>query len=197
MHPPCSQQKQRSAPIVVLHAQRARIDLVRIAWLAQVVDVGPVEPVGVEQVAADALAGAETFMGQPALGVLRPALGLGLELDLLPAPAADDLGHDPRALLAEHPLVVELPDGFSHGPAPSPRTAASPRGRAGRSCPGQAWVTSASSRGSRPSASTRRQSKAASAVLPTGSPGQADRKSTRLNSSHLVISYAVFCLKKK
>src|SRR5256885_4132582 len=31
----------------------------------------------------------------------------------------------------------------------------------------------------------------------TGSPSQPDRKSTRLNSSHLVISYAVFCLKKK
>src|SRR5256885_4934198 len=29
-------------------------------------------------------------------------------------------------------------------------------------------------------------------ILPDG-----DRKSTRLNSSHLVISYAVFCLKKK
>src|SRR5256885_11950647 len=29
-----------------------------------------------------------------------------------------------------------------------------------------------------------------------GEEGQ-DRKSTRLNSSHLVISYAVFCLKKK
>src|SRR5256885_12280249 len=27
--------------------------------------------------------------------------------------------------------------------------------------------------------------------------GDTDRKSTRLNSSHLVISYAVFCLKKK
>src|SRR5256885_12070363 len=27
--------------------------------------------------------------------------------------------------------------------------------------------------------------------------GSIDRKSTRLNSSHLVISYAVFCLKKK
>src|SRR2546426_7340394 len=27
--------------------------------------------------------------------------------------------------------------------------------------------------------------------------GHKDRKSTRLNSSHLVISYAVFCLKKK
>src|SRR5256885_5185659 len=30
-----------------------------------------------------------------------------------------------------------------------------------------------------------------------GEVGQGDRKSTRLNSSHLVISYAVFCLKKK
>src|SRR5437660_9427669 len=31
-----------------------------------------------------------------------------------------------------------------------------------------------------------------------GSPGEtADRKSTRLNSSHVAISYAVFCLKKK
>src|SRR5215469_7367974 len=28
-------------------------------------------------------------------------------------------------------------------------------------------------------------------------PGRADRKSTRLNSSHVEISYAVFCLKKK
>src|SRR2546426_1974627 len=37
-------------------------------------------------------------------------------------------------------------------------------------------------------------------AAPPGEPGSApygDRKSTRLNSSHLVISYAVFCLKKK
>src|SRR2546426_4873733 len=33
-------------------------------------------------------------------------------------------------------------------------------------------------------------------VAPEGTPS-GDRKSTRLNSSHLVISYAVFCLKKK
>src|SRR5256885_12034955 len=33
-------------------------------------------------------------------------------------------------------------------------------------------------------------------VMPTFEP-ERDRKSTRLNSSHLVISYAVFCLKKK
>src|SRR5256885_5149475 len=32
---------------------------------------------------------------------------------------------------------------------------------------------------------------------PRGRVGARDRKSTRLNSSHLVISYAVFCLKKK
>src|SRR3989454_4552570 len=31
----------------------------------------------------------------------------------------------------------------------------------------------------------------------TRCPTSSDRKSTRLNSSHLVISYAVFCLKKK
>src|SRR5690606_41639561 len=31
----------------------------------------------------------------------------------------------------------------------------------------------------------------------SGSPPQPDRKSTRLNSSHVKISYAVFCLKKK
>src|SRR5256885_12389318 len=30
-----------------------------------------------------------------------------------------------------------------------------------------------------------------------GADAEPDRKSTRLNSSHLVISYAVFCLKKK
>src|SRR5258705_7864649 len=34
-------------------------------------------------------------------------------------------------------------------------------------------------------------------ILPPVSLSLADRKSTRLNSSHLGISYAVFCLKKK
>src|SRR5256885_8611094 len=34
-------------------------------------------------------------------------------------------------------------------------------------------------------------------ILPWNNPPDEDRKSTRLNSSHLVISYAVFCLKKK
>src|SRR5256885_10401192 len=35
------------------------------------------------------------------------------------------------------------------------------------------------------------------ATATEGTTVRADRKSTRLNSSHLVISYAVFCLKKK
>src|SRR5205807_8606737 len=34
-------------------------------------------------------------------------------------------------------------------------------------------------------------------AIPDGRQRARDRKSTRLNSSHLVISYAVFCLKKK
>src|SRR5690606_41069297 len=35
------------------------------------------------------------------------------------------------------------------------------------------------------------------ATSAVGSAAQIDRKSTRLNSSHVKISYAVFCLKKK
>src|SRR5207253_6875542 len=34
-------------------------------------------------------------------------------------------------------------------------------------------------------------------VAPVLNAGKVDRKSTRLNSSHVAISYAVFCLKKK
>src|SRR5439155_17354806 len=34
-------------------------------------------------------------------------------------------------------------------------------------------------------------------ILENGAGDRTDRKSTRLNSSHVAISYAVFCLKKK
>src|SRR5437773_9127031 len=44
----------------------------------------------------------------------------------------------------------------------------------------------------RPPAGLRRD-----AHLPVHPQPEADRKSTRLNSSHITISYAVFCLKKK
>src|SRR3989454_8809589 len=43
----------------------------------------------------------------------------------------------------------------------------------------------------------RQWSRTSSSVRPMPFRVTTDRKSTRLNSSHLVISYAVFCLKKK
>src|SRR5690606_40488021 len=68
-----------------------------------------------------------------------------------------------------------------HTTPPSPFSPASPAA-AGTSSPSAdfAWAT-APPRGGAPSSS----------------PVSADRKSTRLNSSHVKISYAVFCLKKK
>src|SRR5258708_24984386 len=47
------------------------------------------------------------------------------------------------------------------------------------------------------SMSVLRVSPPAKHVARTSIFGQKDRKSTRLNSSHQIISYAVFCLKKK
>src|SRR3989454_7926604 len=41
------------------------------------------------------------------------------------------------------------------------------------------------------------QDHAGDGLRPRSGAREEDRKSTRLNSSHLVISYAVFCLKKK
>src|SRR3712207_8922465 len=44
---------------------------------------------------------------------------------------------------------------------------------------------------------SNQRSAAVTAVAAVAALGLADRKSTRLNSSHANISYAVFCLKKK
>src|SRR3989454_2962239 len=53
----------------------------------------------------------------------------------------------------------------------------------------------------RQSAPLRRRQRRSAPLPARSGPGRSrhriDRKSTRLNSSHLVISYAVFCLKKK
>src|SRR2546426_5106840 len=47
-------------------------------------------------------------------------------------------------------------------------------------------------------ACSRRVARSPTTTKPWSTPARTrDRKSTRLNSSHLVISYAVFCLKKK
>src|SRR3712207_7320545 len=44
---------------------------------------------------------------------------------------------------------------------------------------------------------SRPEERGGARALPLGGGGSRDRKSTRLNSSHANISYAVFCLKKK
>src|SRR2546426_5250403 len=65
------------------------------------------------------------------------------------------------------------------------------------SAPRSTWRRAASpwTRGRRESDRPARRRRAPPAY--GRAPSTADRKSTRLNSSHLVISYAVFCLKKK
>src|SRR5947207_7538048 len=67
-----------------------------------------------------------------------------------------------------------------------------PISRRTSSPPRPARDASGTRRGTRPCARGPR----ATASPPRG-PRPTDRKSTRLNSSHTVISYAVFCLKKK
>src|SRR3712207_9528212 len=68
--------------------------------------------------------------------------------------------------------TLSLHDALPICPRRSPRTRGSP-----------AWAGTASAPRTRPVAG--------------GRPSTRDRKSTRLNSSHANISYAVFCLKKK
>src|SRR5437773_6561650 len=53
------------------------------------------------------------------------------------------------------------------------------------------------SRSSPSSAAGRRSPRVSRSVPGARREGNRDRKSTRLNSSHITISYAVFCLKKK
>src|SRR5437899_5448503 len=57
-----------------------------------------------------------------------------------------------------------------------------------------AWNASTAARSSASCASCRRTNSVRRRIV---KPTPRDRKSTRLNSSHLGISYAVFCLKKK
>src|SRR5690606_41643811 len=62
-------------------------------------------------------------------------------------------------------------------------------------------ITATSPASASTAVSAKRSSEPASSVRPhersSDGCGSIDRKSTRLNSSHVKISYAVFCLKKK
>src|SRR5256885_12118618 len=91
----------------------------------------------------------------------------------------------PRSTLFPYTTLFRSPPG-SAGPAPAPLVlsgaADTRRGPGGRD---------GTATGGAPATPGARRPQGATA------PGAGDRKSTRLNSSHLVISYAVFCLKKK
>src|SRR5207245_9317816 len=60
-----------------------------------------------------------------------------------------------------------------------------------------AWQRASRAGGTRSRCRTSRSARTASEELMEASEKGVDRKSTRLNSSHGSISYAVFCLKKK
>src|SRR2546426_4943204 len=67
-------------------------------------------------------------------------------------------------------------------------------------CGGPSGTRWSCSPGFRPCSELRASGSMSKGPAPWGEPApgwRRDRKSTRLNSSHLVISYAVFCLKKK
>src|SRR3712207_7508207 len=61
-----------------------------------------------------------------------------------------------------------------------------------RSVPGAEWVQADACE-----VSSLEEAQVASCDVVVAATGDEDRKSTRLNSSHANISYAVFCLKKK
>src|SRR2546422_5890603 len=65
-----------------------------------------------------------------------------------------------------------------------------------RSVPGL-WTQTDITNGYRSFVSGRHRSAGGAGSAATGGDRSRDRKSTRLNSSHGYISYAVFCLKKK
>src|SRR5256885_8666274 len=89
----------------------------------------------------------------------------------------------PRSTLFPYTTLFRSSGGGARGPGRGPGGPAVLQGRAGGGNPAPR----------RRRADPRRRRLPAAA---RGEPG-GDRKSTRLNSSHLVISYAVFCLKKK
>src|SRR5438132_3268330 len=112
----------------------------------------------------------------------------------------------------DYSLRVQMPSACTiacggpdeHGARPrEPRATARPSadrvrrdGACRREVPGRPDEALVEARLWRPVAAADRQA-ARQDGLPGAAQGMVDRKSTRLNSSHTVISYAVFCLKKK
>src|SRR3712207_7265973 len=77
-----------------------------------------------------------------------------------------------------------------------PQEAGEVRGRLGQAGAGRLAVGEAGDAGGAADAAARRHLWVDDPLRPLPRPDVQDRKSTRLNSSHANISYAVFCLKK-
>src|SRR6266540_5210365 len=113
----------------------------------------------------------------PALLHDPPAVGAG---HLLPVPLRH--GHPPLGDLPPgHPRGRPLPDGVGGAPVGAP-------------APNAAAIRARVSPRSRSTSSTRSPAVGIGARIRTRTSAGRDRKSTRLNSSHITISYAVFCL---
>src|SRR2546422_6974980 len=95
-----------------------------------------------------------------------------------------------------YPLSLHAPLPISPG-GPSRRgVPARPRSEPGTAAIWHRPATPTSPRSRAAARTTRRGTTLAARPSPPGTPRRRDRKSTRLNSSHGYISYAVFCLKK-
>src|SRR5699024_12144004 len=121
---------------------------------------------------ADALARADTLvrLEGPRVGIERQRGEVAVALHghtLVIAPGGPG-AHPP-------PPAPPPPSAPPPSPAPAPPP---PPGTGSGAGPGSSWPP-------------------APGMTISGRPGTSDRKSTRLNSSHVSISYAVFCLKKK
>src|SRR5688500_11114887 len=130
-----------------------------------------------------------TTVEPPAAAPTAPSNGAEVKPQPAPAPVVPS-----RQVRVLRPTAAALNAGIRPGeraPVPTPPPAAPPRERT---------PERPAERSDRPARLRDRPSLPRSERM--GTPGetatpQTDRKSTRLNSSHLVISYAVFCLKKK
>src|SRR5256885_9797161 len=97
----------------------------------------------------------------------------------------------PRSTLFPYTTLFRSPDDTKNAPAPPPDGTAAPPPPPSSAHP-QSAPSSENTHADPQNNATHAYFRKTVLIV-----GGRDRKSTRLNSSHLVISYAVFCLKKK
>src|SRR5579883_610363 len=97
----------------------------------------------------------------------------------------------------QNPRAARVSIARSSGPCPSSRWSAASLGRRQYSARGSSSAARRTGYSSPPPIMWFAAARRWRPCKFGSGPGRRDRKSTRLNSSHVKISYAVFCLKKK